>query len=100
MRSAILAEPRLIEFSTDEPKVFVIEGMNGRVRQHNALSGGLDWQFDCRDGVVLTVVASCELMCSEQWYRVMLKSIMLPTSVLKQLDYCFNASNCTITLPG
>ena len=48
MRSAIYAEPKLIEF-TDEPKLYVIEGMNGRVRQHDALSGEIDWQFDCSD---------------------------------------------------
>jgi hypothetical protein len=46
LRSSILAEPRLMELY-DDPKVFVIEAMNGKVRQHNALTGALDWEFGC-----------------------------------------------------
>lgn len=49
LRSTILAEPRFIDFH-EEPKVYVIESMNGRVRQHNALTGELDWEFGCNVG--------------------------------------------------
>lgn len=46
-RGAISTEPRLVEMIPDEPKVYVIEGMNGKVRQHDALTGDIDWSFDC-----------------------------------------------------
>lgn len=48
-RSVIMAEPRLVERSSEEPKLFVIEGMKGKVRQHDALTGDVDWSFDCKD---------------------------------------------------
>lgn len=48
LRGTITAEPRLVERLAEEPKVFVIEGMKGKVRQHNALTGAIDWSFDCQ----------------------------------------------------
>ena len=49
LRSVILAEPRLVEQTGEVPKLFVIEGMKGKVRQHDALTGDINWTFDCRD---------------------------------------------------
>ena len=49
LRSVILAEPRLVEQTGEIPKLFVIEGMKGRVRQHDALTGDINWTFDCKD---------------------------------------------------
>ena len=48
LRTAIVAEPRLVELLDEEPKLYVIEGMNGKVRQHDALTGTIDWSFDCQ----------------------------------------------------
>jgi len=42
-----LSEPRLVEILDEKPKLYVIEGMKGKVRQHNALTGTIDWVFDC-----------------------------------------------------
>jgi hypothetical protein len=50
LRGTIMAEPRLVEPGAEDPKVFVIEGMNGKVRQHDALTGAIDWSFDCSTG--------------------------------------------------
>ena len=47
LRGTIVAEPRLVEAVTDEPKLYVIEGMKGKVRQHSAKTGAIDWSFDC-----------------------------------------------------
>lgn len=46
-RSSILTEPRLVEL-LEETKLFVIEGMKGKVRQHDAQTGVVDWAFDCQ----------------------------------------------------
>ncbi|CAB9516156.1 expressed unknown protein [Seminavis robusta] len=48
-RGSIRAEPRLVDNPQDDPKVFVIEGSKGKVRQHDASSGVIDWTFDCHD---------------------------------------------------
>lgn len=47
MQGSIMAEPRLVERRQDQPKVYVIEGLKGRVRQHDALTGAIDWAIDC-----------------------------------------------------
>jgi hypothetical protein len=48
-RGAVYAEPKLVERLPNTPKVYVIEGINGKVRQHDGLTGTVDWTFDCRD---------------------------------------------------
>lgn len=48
LRGTIMAEPRLVEHIAEKPKVYVIEGMKGKVRQHNALTGDIDWSYDCQ----------------------------------------------------
>jgi hypothetical protein len=48
-RGAVYAEPKLVEQLPTTPKVYVIEAINGKVRQHDGLTGSVDWTFDCRD---------------------------------------------------
>jgi outer membrane protein assembly factor BamB len=48
-RGTVHAEPKLVELLPKTPKVYVIEGISGKVRQHDALTGTIDWTFDCSD---------------------------------------------------
>jgi len=56
LRSVIVAEPRLVERADEDAKLYVIESMTGELRQHDALTGDIEWRVDCND---VTGIPSC-----------------------------------------
>jgi hypothetical protein len=47
--SGYRVEPKLTEIPGETPVVYTIESMTGKVRQHNALTGFINWESDCSD---------------------------------------------------
>ena len=55
-RSVHVMEPKLSEIDGSSV-VYIIELLNGNVRQHDATTGTRNWQFSCAD---LTGIDSCQ----------------------------------------
>mmetsp|Transcript_57 Transcript_57/g.115 ORF Transcript_57/g.115 Transcript_57/m.115 type:complete len:954 (+) Transcript_57:137-2998(+) len=55
--SAFNVEPKFSEISGENTVLYTIETLTGRVRQHDAQSGVLNWAFDCTD---VSGNASCQ----------------------------------------
>jgi outer membrane protein assembly factor BamB len=57
VESAILNRPTLFTSEEGEDVIYIIESMDGRVRQFNSGNGGENWQFNCEDA---TGIESCQ----------------------------------------
>ena len=55
-RSVHLMEPKLSEIEGSSV-VYIIEQLNGNVRQHDTKSGDRNWEFGCAD---VTGITSCQ----------------------------------------
>ena len=78
VKSIIMNQPSLFTSAGGDSVVYIIESMDGRVRQFNAASGTDNWQFNCVD---VSGIDSCQ-DAVEAEFRYVTK-----TAILFTLEY-------------